>query len=340
MPDILLCRTPREIPNEHKRKIALFCNVEEEAVISAIDIESTIYEIPLFFREQGLDKIVLKKLGLESKGFDRTAWKNMVDKIKYPNKTVRIAVIGKYIELQDAYKSIYEALVHGGGYHASQVQISRVESEDIEERGVEGLLDGADGILVPGGFGSRGIEGKIKAVKYAREKNIPFFGICLGMQCAVIEFARNVCGMKNANSTEFVKDTPYPVICLLEEQINIKSMGGTMRLGAYPCKLVRGTKAYGAYGKSDITERHRHRYEFNNIFIEELQTNGMIASGTSPDGDLVEIIELVNHPWFVACQFHPEFKSRPRDTHPLFRDFVGAAVARQMESANMQQSCK
>ena len=224
------------------------------------------------------------------------------------------------------------ALVHGGGYHAAQVQISRVESEDIEKRGPEALLDGSDGILVPGGFGSRGIEGKIRAIRYARENNIPFLGICLGMQCAVIEFARNVCGMVDASSTEFEKDTPYPVICLLEEQVNIQTKGGTMRLGAYPCKLINGTKAYGAYGTGDIMERHRHRYEFNIDYLETLKSHGMVASGTSPEGDLVEIVELVEHPWFVACQFHPEFKSRPKDPHPLFRDFVGAVVERQMES--------
>jgi CTP synthase len=327
IPDILICRCERHMKKEHREKLALFCNVDKNLVIEEKDVDHSIYEVPLDLARQDLDVYIMEKLGLHVQALDLRDWKKMVRTLIAPRAgEVEIAVVGKYISLRDSYKSIYEALTHGGISSDVRVRIKMVESEDIEEKGCEALLGGVAGILVPGGFGDRGIEGKIKAVQYARENSIPFFGICLGMQCAVIEFARNVCGLQGANSSEFKKHLKHPVIDLMEEQKKIKGLGGTMRLGAFPCELQDGTKARAAYGRARIEERHRHRYEFNNAFREIVETKGMILSGQSPDGDLVEIIELRNHPWFVACQFHPEFQSTPLEAHPLFQDFVAAAV--------------
>ncbi|MDD3089201.1 MAG: CTP synthase [Candidatus Omnitrophica bacterium] len=327
--DILLCRSEFPISKEAREKIALFCNMARDMVFQAIDVE-TVYEIPLIFGEQGLDTQVLKRLGIKAKKGDLGKWQEeVVDRIKSPKRKVKIAVVGKYITLQDAYKSIYEALIHAGVYHNAKVEIKRVDSEDVSRIGAASNLEDVDGVLVPGGFGSRGIEGKIDAAKYARENKVPFLGICLGMQTAVIEFARNVCGMKKANSTEFDRKTRYPVISLIEEQKKVKDMGGTMRLGAYNCSLKDGTKSREAYKRSEIPERHRHRYEFNNRYRTDMAKKGLIVSGTYKKADLVEIVEVKGHPWFVACQFHPEFRSKPDKPHPLFRDLVGAALTRQ-----------
>jgi CTP synthase len=328
IPDIIICRTERPITKEAKDKIALFCNVDSEAVIPAIDVEN-IYEVPLCFKKEGLDKLIIRLLNLKCEDKDLTDWENTVLKrLKHPSKEVEIAVVGKYITLQDAYKSIYEALIHGGIANDTKLIIRKIDSEEIEKEEPEKYLGGSCGILVPGGFGSRGIEGKIKAIKYARENKIPYFGLCLGMQTAVIEFARNVCGMKGANSTEFDKNTKYPVIGLLEEQKDLKIKGATMRLGSYQCMVKKGTKAYEAYKKGKIYERHRHRYEFNNKYRDILKKNGMVFSGIHPKGNLVEMIELKDHPWFLACQFHPEFKSKPHKSHPLFASFIKAALRR------------
>ncbi|MDD4013406.1 MAG: CTP synthase [Candidatus Omnitrophica bacterium] len=327
--DILLCRSEFPISKEAREKIALFCNMARDMVFQAIDVE-TVYEIPLIFGEQGLDTQVLKRLGIKAKKGDLGKWQEeVVDRIKSPKRKVKIAVVGKYITLQDAYKSIYEALIHAGIYHNAKVEIKRVDSEDVSRIGAASNLEDVDGVLVPGGFGSRGIEGKIDAAKFARENKVPFLGICLGMQTAVIEFARNVCGMKKANSTEFDRKTRYPVISLIEEQKKVKDMGGTMRLGAYNCSLKDGTKSREAYKRSEIPERHRHRYEFNNRYRTDMAKKGLIVSGTYKKADLVEIVEVKGHPWFVACQFHPEFRSKPDKPHPLFRDLVGAALTRQ-----------
>lgn len=323
-PDILLCRTEKPLSEEVKGKISLFCNVGHNAVIEALDV-STIYEIPLVFKNQGLDKIILKHFGLRPKHADLSDWQEkVVDKALYPRHKVTIAVVGKYIELQDAYKSIYEALRHGGISNDCAVEIRRVDSEVIEVDTAEKALEGIGGLLVPGGFGYRGIEGKIKAIRYARENKIPFLGICLGMQCAAIEFARNCAGIALANSTEFIKHTKEPVISLLEEQRKIKEMGATMRLGDYPCRLQKGSRAYQAYRKSLVLERHRHRYEFNNRYRGIFAKKGLVFSGVNPDKNLVEIIELREHPWFVGVQFHPEFQSKPNKAHPLFREFIRA----------------
>jgi CTP synthase len=325
-PDILLCRTEKHITKEQRDKIALFCNVERDAVIDAVDVKS-IYEIPVSFKRQGVDDLILKKLHLkgEDKGMD--AWREKVlEHLRHPEKQVKICVVGKYVSLQDAYKSIYEALGHGGIANKAKVDIVRIDSETINNDTVAKHLGEAQGILIPGGFGDRGVEGKIRAVQYARENKIPFFGICLGMQVATIEFARNVCGMKGANSTEFDSNSEYPVISLLEEQKAVKNLGATMRLGAYPCKLTRDTQSYKAYKKDTISERHRHRYEFNSSFKKKLEKNGLVIAGVHPVQGLVEIIELKDHPWFVACQFHPEFKSKPDIAHPLFRNFIAAAL--------------
>ncbi|MBU1933064.1 MAG: CTP synthase [Candidatus Omnitrophica bacterium] len=326
-PDILICRTEKPISKKVKQKIALFCNVDEDAVIDTPDVKD-IYEIPLLFQQQGLGKIILRLLELRYREGDLSAWRDkVVKRALHPTKRVTIAVVGKYIELNDAYKSIYESLKHAGVENDAKVDIRKIDSEEIEEKNVDNFLNDADGILVPGGFGSRGIEGKIRAIKFARENNIPFFGICLGMQCAVIEFARNVCKLKKAHSTEFDKSTPFPVISLLEEQKRVKDMGGTMRLGAYQCRLKKATRTYEAYGKERISERHRHRYEFDTHYKRSMEKEGLVISGTSPDLRLMEVVEIKNHPWFVACQFHPEFKSKPDNCHPLFRDFVKASLA-------------
>jgi len=326
IPDILLCRTEKHIPKEAREKIALFCNVDKEAVIAAHDVKH-IYEVPIALKKEFLDDLILRKLNLKREDKDLSDWEKFVIKrLTSPSKKIKISVVGKYITLQDAYKSIYEALVHGGIANDAEVTINKVDSEDIEKNETEKLLKGSNGILIPGGFGDRGIEGKIQAVQFARQQNIPFFGICLGMQVSVIEFARNVCKFKSANSTEFDKKTKYPVISLLEEQRKIKDMGATMRLGKYPCKIAKNTNSYKAYKKEKIFERHRHRYEFNNKFMETMVGNGLVFSGINPERNLVEIIELKNHPWFVACQFHPEFRSKPDNPHPLFKDFIKVSL--------------
>ncbi|MGE5397558.1 MAG: CTP synthase [Chitinophagales bacterium] len=323
-PDILVCRTEKELSQDMKAKLALFCDVEQEAVIQCMDAKS-IYEVPLMLAEEGLDKIVIKMLGLECGDDDLIEWREMVQKINNPKGKVRIALVGKYVQLPDAYLSMVESLHHAGIHHQRTVEIKWVYAEEVEKIGTDILKD-VDGILLAYGFGERGVEGKIKTAQYARENKIPYFGICLGMQCAVIEFARNVCGMTDADSSEFNLQTPYPVIDFLPEQVNIENKGGTMRLGGYPCRLKPGTKAMQAYQQEEIVERHRHRYEFNNEYRQQLIDCGLVISGTSPDEKLVEIIEVEDHPWFVACQFHPEFKSRPNRPHPLFRDFIGAAI--------------
>jgi CTP synthase len=322
-PDIIVCRSEKRLPKEIKSKIALFCNVQANEVISAYDT-SSIYEVPLILSKEKLDELVLEKLHLNSGKIKLDQWVNFVERIKKPEDEVNIGICGKYIDLKDAYKSIIETFIHAGAENKLRVNLTWLNAEKFEYEEPAELLRDMNGILVPGGFGERGIEGKIRAIQYARENKIPFFGICLGMQCAVIEFARNVCGLKKANSTEFRK-TRQNVIDLMPEQRKIKDLGGTMRLGAYPCIIEKGTKAYEAYKTELISERHRHRYEVNNKFRRVLQENGMIFSGLSPDGTLVEIIELKNHPWFVGCQFHPELKSRALRPHPLFREFVKSA---------------
>ena len=324
-PDVLLCRAETRLDMDLKKKIALFCNVPINAVIDAPDA-STIYEIPLMFHEGGLDDIIVEQLDLKSKNPDLGKWEKFVKKIKNPDSELTIAVCGKYVGLHDSYKSISEAFIHAGVANNSRVKLKWVDSEQLEKQNPAQVLNEISGLLIPGGFGSRGIEGKISAVRYAREKKIPFFGICLGLQCAVIEFARNICGLNNANSTEFNESTPDPVIDLMEDQKRIKAKGGTMRLGAQPCVIKNGTKAFKTYGAEKIFERHRHRLEVNNKYRDLLAENGMIMSGINPDLDLVEIIELPDHPWFVGVQFHPELKSRALNVHPLFRDFIAAAL--------------
>jgi len=326
-PDILVCRCDRPIPRGLKEKIALFSNVAVDSVISAIDV-GCIYELPLCLHAEGLDGQVAERLNIWSRQPDLSPWKRIVETFKKPaHGSVRIGVVGKYVHLKDSYKSLHESLVHGGLANDLAVQLEYIDSEQIE-RGGTAMLAGLDGILVPGGFGDRGVEGKIAAIRYARENNVPFFGICLGMQLAVIEFARNVCGLKQASSTEFQKDCPEPLIDLMPDQRGVKDKGGTMRLGAYPCVLKPGSRALEIYKKEEISERHRHRFEVNNDFRETLTEKGLVLSGTSPDNRLVEIVELPNHPHFLGCQFHPEFKSRPMASHPLFSSFVAAACQR------------
>ncbi len=325
-PDILICRTEKALSDDIKEKISLFCNVSKNSVIEAKDAES-IYQVPIIFKDQGLDKIILSHFGLKARTTDLKDWaKNVVERAIRPRKKVTIAVVGKYMGLQDAYKSIYESLVHAGIYNDAKIVLKKIDSEDIEKHGVENYLSDVSGILIPGGFGYRGIEGKVEAIRFARENKIPFLGLCLGMQCAVIEFARNVCGLKNANSTEFNRKNKYPVISLLEEQLKIKDMGGTMRLGTYPCRIKSGSLAHKAYKKTAIFERHRHRYEFNNKYRDLLAKNGIIFSGIYSKKNLVEIIEIGDHPYFIAVQYHPEFKSKPDKPHPLFREFITASL--------------
>jgi CTP synthase len=324
-PDILVCRTEKSLSNDIKAKLALFCDVEPEAVIQMKNAES-IYEVPLMLAEEGLDREVIKRMGLKCPPADLTEWKDMIKHVHCLDKKVTIGLVGKYVELPDAYLSIVESLKHAGFQYKSEVVIKWIFAEDIEKEGPEVFLKDVDGILVPGGFGERGIEGKIATARYARENKIPFLGICLGMQCAVIEFARNVCQLAGANSCEFDIHTPYPVVHLMPDQENIANKGGTMRLGAYPCHLVPGTNARQVYGVDNINERHRHRYEINNDFRDVLEENGLTISGLSPDGKLVEMIEIKDHPWFMACQFHPEFKSRPNRPHPLFLGLVRNAL--------------
>jgi len=338
-PDIIVCRSDRPFEKSIKRKIALFCDVEPEAVISAVDADS-IYRIPLMLHKEKIDDIIIDHLKLDYHDIDLNEWEGLVRRIKTIDEKFTIAIVGKYVQLPDAYLSVVEALNHAGIFHKRDVKINWVDAENLSLEEVESELSEADGILVPGGFGVRGIEGKIRAVRYARENNIPFLGICLGLQCAVVEFARNKIDLKDANSSEFNPETPHPVIHLLPGQEDISDMGGTMRLGAYPCVFRKDSKANIAYGQDNIEERHRHRYEVNLTYKQQFETNGMIFSGLSPDGNLVEIIELLDHPWFVASQFHPEFKSRPTRPSPLFRDFVGAAVECRKEKQDMIKTPK
>ncbi|MBI4595657.1 MAG: CTP synthase [Candidatus Tectomicrobia bacterium] len=324
-PDIILCRTDRFLPQKIKDKIALFCNVDANAVITAKDVDC-IYEVPLVLHQEGLDKIISEMLKLPVREPDLSLWEEIVRKIKNPVQSTQIGIVGKYIDLKDSYKSLSEAFVHAGIANDAKVEVIWVDAEEIEKRGPEEILKGLQGILIPGGFGPRGIEGKIATVNYARTAKIPYFGICLGMQCAVIEYARNVCMLMDANSSECDPDTPAPVIDFLPDQSETRDKGGTMRLGAYPCSLMDKSFAFSAYGVDEIYERHRHRYEFNMGYRKVLEKNGLKITGISPDGRLVEIIELENHPWFLGVQFHPEFKSSPRKPHPLFRDFVKAAL--------------
>jgi CTP synthase len=331
-PDVLICRTEHPISAEDKDKIALFCNVEPKAVIEERDKQFSIYEVPLSLVNHGLDEILVKRLHLKVRPLDLTQWSAMVERIMHPKHEVRIAVVGKYMKHRDAYKSVYEALDHAGIANRARVLVVRVEAEEVDIRGAEAFLGGVDGVLVPGGFGMRGIEGKIEAIRYARARAIPYFGICLGMQCAVVEFARSVLGHSDANSTEFDQATDHPVIWLMEEQQSVRERGGTMRLGAWPCELASGSLAQKAYDAAAIHERHRHRYELNNSYRRAFHEHGLVATGLSPDGTIVEIVELRDHPWFVAVQFHPEFKSKPTRAHPLFRDFIAAALRRRETS--------
>ena len=324
-PDILLCRTDRFLSNELKKKIALFCNLNVESVVTAKDVD-IIYEVPLIFHKEGLDDIILESLKIWTKEPDLSKWENIVTKIKKLKNNVTIGVIGKYIDLKDAYKSLHEALYHASYEANSNLSIKYIDSEDLEQSSPKKLLEGCDGILVPGGFGDRGFEGKISAIQYARENNIPFFGICLGLQMAVIEFARNVCSIKDAQTRESKKRSKNYIIDIMESQKKVGSKGGTMRLGQYPCELKKSSLAYSAYKKAKISERHRHRYEVNPKYHEKLKKSGLILSGLSPDGTLVETVEIKNHKWFLACQFHPEFKSKPFSAHPLFREFVKASL--------------
>jgi CTP synthase len=324
-PDIIVCRTEQPLSADMKEKISLFCNVEKDCVVQNLDAE-TLYEVPLMLEQEGLAKIVCRKLQIECTSPDLEEWKQMVEREKNPNGSVKVALVGKYVELHDAYISIVESLKHAGIHHQTEIEIDWINAEAVNANNVGEILDGADAVLVPGGFGDRGIEGKIAAITYVRENKVPFFGICLGMQCAVIEFARNVAGLKGAHSSELNPNTPYPVIDLMPEQKDIDEMGGTMRLGAYPCKVAKDSFAYNAYNEDLIYERHRHRYEVNNEYRKMLEEKGLCITGVSPDDRLVEMVELKEHPWFVGVQFHPEFLSRPNRPHPLFRDFIGAAI--------------
>ncbi|HSJ66433.1 MAG TPA: CTP synthase [Anditalea sp.] len=325
-PDILVCRSEHHLPQDVKKKIALFCNVQLNSVIEALDAD-TIYDVPLLMKKEKLDERVMTKLKLTARGnTELEHWKEFLGKLKNPTQEINIGLVGKYVSLPDAYKSIIESFIHAGAATECKVNLRLISSEEINPDNVKRKLDDLHGILVAPGFGERGLDGKVETVKFARENNIPFLGICLGMQVAVIEYARNVLNLKGANSTEMDPNTPHPVIALMEEQKNIKEMGGTMRLGSYPCELKKGTKASAAYGKSKITERHRHRYEFNNKYLEQYEEGGMIATGINPETKLVEIIEIKDHPWFVAAQFHPEYKSTVLGPHPLFVRFIKAAI--------------
>jgi len=325
-PQVLICRTEQPLGSEVREKLSLFCNVPLDAVIEAIDVDHSIYEFPLMLQEEGLDEKVCKLLGLDTPSADMEEWKKIVRTITHPSRRVKVAVVGKYVELQDAYKSIYEALRHAGGANDCGVDLEIVDAEAIEEEGTEKHLAGVSGVLVPGGFGDRGTEGKIAAACYAREHKLPYLGLCLGMQIASIEFARNVCGLEGANSTEFEPATPHPIIALLDEQKKVTEKGGSMRLGSWPTVLKPDSLAHRIYGYTEIAERHRHRYEFNSDYRERMEAKGFVISGTSPDGTLVEIIEITDHPWYVAVQFHPEFLSKPDSPHPLFREFIAACI--------------
>ena len=335
-PDIIVCRSEQPLPEEVRTKIALFCDIDPRAVIPNQDVE-TIYEVPLLLEEAGLDQIVMEKLNLPAGERDLAEWRAMVERMRHPRHEVEIAVVGKYVAAPDAYLSVVEALTHGGAAHDTRVKIRWVPSEDLEHQPADRILDGVDGILVPGGFGSRGVEGMVVAARYARERKIPYFGICLGMQVAVIEIARNVCGLEGANSSEFDPDTPHPVVDLMPDQADVDNLGGTMRLGLYPCVLEEGSLSRELYGEAVVYERHRHRFELNNAYRSVLADAGLRFVGASPDGRLVEMVELPDHPWFIGCQFHPEWRSRPNRPHPLYRGFVGAALAfreaRQLEGS-------
>ncbi|MBN1947801.1 MAG: CTP synthase [Bradymonadales bacterium] len=324
-PDLLICRTEYDLDEKIRRKIALFCNVRPDCVIQAKDVEC-IYELPLQLHAQGIDQRVGEFLNIWSRHPHLEVWQDIVHRVKHPRDRVTVAIVGKYVDLTESYKSLHEALTHGGLAHSIAVDHRYVDAEDIEARGAEPLLSGADAVLIPGGFGSRGIEGKIAAVRFAREQKIPLFGICLGMQTVCIEFARNVCRLERANSTEFDPETPHPVIHLMAEQRDLTDKGATMRLGAYPCHLLPFSRVAQIYGQTEISERHRHRWEVNNSYRQALTDHGLVLSGLSPDGNLVEMIELADHPWLVGCQFHPEFQSRPAQPHPLFASFIAAAL--------------
>ena len=326
-PQVLICRTEMPLDLEVRQKLSMFCNVPLEAVIEAGDVDHTIYEAPLNLREEGLDAIVCRYLRLETQEPDLTEWKRFVQRLIQPKRRVRVAIVGKYVELQDAYKSVYESLAHAGAAQDCGIDMVQVDAEDIEAEGAEKYLEGVAGILVPGGFGDRGVEGKIRAAKFARESRTPYLGLCLGMQVASIEFARNACGLQSANSTEFDVATPYPVISLMDEQVDVTEKGASMRLGTWETIIAEGTLAHQVYGKTHASERHRHRYEFNQKYRAQMEAAGFVISGTSPDGTLVELIELKNHPWFLACQFHPEFQSKPNHPHPLFKGFIAASLA-------------
>lgn len=335
VPDILICRTEVPLEKEHFKKLSLFCNVPEDLVIEELDVQNTVYEVPIELADRKLDVKTLDLLRLEQRLLDLTEYRKWVNGILHPRRQVRIAVVGKYIKLQDAYKSIYESLRHAGFAAGAEVDVLAVEAEELERQGAAKLLSGADGILIPGGFGNRGIPGKVLAAEYGRKNNIPVLGICLGMQCMTIEFARNVLNRSDANSTEFEPDCEYPVIDLMRDQKNLKKYGGTMRLGAYPCRLKEESFLRKLYGKTDIAERHRHRYYFNTAYAEEFASRGFRVAATSPDGEIVEALELENHPFYIGCQFHPEFTSRPRRPHVLFSALVEAALKRRGEAGNI-----
>jgi CTP synthase len=336
-PDLLICRTEVSIPDDVKAKISLFCNVPKDCVIEEKDVDFSIYQIPLMLFDQQVDELIVRKLGLVGKRPDLSRWSEMVETLRKPEREVTLAIVGKYFGMHDAYKSIYESLTHAGIANRAKVNIRKVKAEDVEKNGMAKYMDGVSGILVPGGFGHRGIEGKIKAAQYARECNVPYYGLCLGMQIACLEFARNVCGLLGANSTEFDPQSPHPVIHLMAGQKSVTDKGGTMRLGSYPCRIEPGSHAAACYGKELIKERHRHRFEFNNAYRAPFREKGMRFSGIWPEGDLVEMVELENHPWFVAVQFHPEFQSKPLSPHPLFRGFVQAAIEYSRPKAGAQK---
>ena len=330
-PDMLLCRCDRPIPAGQRQKIALFSNVPTEGVYTSLDV-ATIYELPLHLHQQGLDEKLCEMLNIWSRTPSLDAWQRVVDRVMHPEHEVQIGIVGKYVDLVESYKSLNEALIHGGIDNNCKVRLRYIDAEEVEAQGAAKFLSDVDALLVPGGFGARGIEGKIAAVRYAREQKLPFFGICLGMQIAVIEYARNVCGLAGANSAEFDRECKTAVIDLMIDQRGVQNLGGTMRLGAYPCKLKPGSLAFAAYGSELISERHRHRYEVSNAYRAQLEERGMTLSGLSPDGELVEMVELADHPYFLGCQFHPEFKSRPMEPHPLFRQFIAAALKQRQRS--------